>query len=246
MPFGRVKVVYNGVEIGVRPVARQVARAELGRELGIDLGPSRPVVVVPARLHPMKGHVDLLAAVAELQSDLPGLVVLCAGGGPLAAQLPALAAAVGLGGIVRFIGHRNDVAQLIAASDVVALASRREGLPLALLEAMAAGRPVLATAVGGVPEAVQDGEVGRLVPARRPEVFAAALRQMVTEPLVAARWGEAGRREVAARFSASASTRRLEAVYDEWLAEGESPGRPDRARRGAPASPTLFGARVGG
>jgi glycosyltransferase involved in cell wall biosynthesis len=187
---------------------------------------------VSARLVPRKGHADLLAAMPALVRRVPDVLVLAAGGGPLGHVLPALAEASGLAGHVRFLGHRADVPDLLAASDVVVLPSRVEGLPLAVLEALAAGRPVVATRVGGVAEAVDDGVTGRLVPPRAPAELAAAVGELLTDDGRRAAMALAARTVAEARFGADGATRRLEAAYDRWL---EEMGQPVDGEDGAPA-----------
>jgi glycosyltransferase involved in cell wall biosynthesis len=175
------------------------------------------VVVVPARLHPMKGHVDLLAAMPALRARVPDVVVLCAGTGPLARVLPALAAAAGQADAVRFVGPWDDMPLLYGAADVVALPSRVEGLPSAMLEAWAALRPVVAPAVGGVPEAVVDGVHGRCVPSRDPAALAMHGRALVLE-----------------RFRAEPAARAFEAIHARW---GDAARRGSAAARGGAGAP---------
>ncbi len=148
-PPAAVHVVYPGIDLAAfAPGDRAAARAALAWPA------DRPIVLVPARLHPMKRHVDLIAALPALAARVPDVWVVCAGGGPLARVLPALAAAAGGGAQVSFVGPRADMPTLMAAADVVALCSGVEGVPAALAEGQAAGRCVVATAVGGVPEVV--------------------------------------------------------------------------------------------
>lgn len=234
----RIAVVYLGIEVDrFAPAPPGPARAALG------LPTDRPIALVPARLHPMKGHVDLLAAVSILRRRVPNVLVLCAGDGPLRDALPALARSAGLDGNVRFLGQRADVAALYAACDVVALASHIEGLPSVAMEAFAAGRPVVATAVGGVSEVVSDGETGWLVTPRRPDerasALADALASALTRPDVAAARAARGRRSVLQRFQADEGALRLQAVYDRWLATGRRPS--DRLEPGAPVTASASG-----
>jgi len=114
-----------------------------------------------------------------------------------------------------FAGYRDDAARVVAAADVFALPSWTEGLPLVVLEAMALGRPVVATPVGGTPELVVDEETGLLVPPRDVAALAAALTRVLGDGALGRRLGEAGRRRVAERFSAEATSREVLALYDE-------------------------------
>jgi len=218
-----VDVVYPGIDLDhFAPADRSAARASLG------LPADRPIVLVPARLHPMKRHVDLLAALPSLRARLPGVLVLCAGDGPLAPVLPALARAAGLSEHVRFLGRRDDMPALFAAADVVALSSAVEGLPAVLIEAQAAERCVVATDVGGVRDVVADGDTGRLVPSGHPAALAGALADVLADPPGRAAMAERARRAANARFGIAAGTRRLEAIYASELA---------RRGRAVPATP---------
>lgn len=219
LPEERVALVYSGIETeAFAPGDRAAARAAAG------LPPGRPIVLVPARLHPMKGHVDLLAALPSVRRRVPGVLVLCAGDGPLRVALPALAAAAGLDEHMVFAGQRHDMDRLLAACDVVALPSRVEGLPSAMLEALCAARPVVATAVGGVPEVMVGGVGGWTVPPRAPAALAEALVTALSAPAVAAARARSGRAVVLERFRADQAARRLEAVYEHWLTRPA--GRP--------------------
>jgi len=120
---------------------------------------------------------------------------------------------------VRFLGHRDDVPALLAASNAFVLPSLFEGTPLALLEAMAAGKPVVTSAIAGVDEVVGDGETGLLVRAGDPEALAEALRRVVGDAELRARLGAAARRRAEAEHSAASTTRKVTAVYDELLRE---------------------------
>jgi glycosyltransferase involved in cell wall biosynthesis len=139
------------------------------------------------------------------------------GDGPLRAELEALTADLNLTDRVRFLGSRDDVAALLVAADVAVLSSRSEGLSLALLEAMAAGKPVVATRVGGNPEVLTDGETGRLVPPADPEALAAALLEVLDQPGQAAALGRAARSRVVERFSLRGMVTQYEQVYERLL-----------------------------
>jgi glycosyltransferase involved in cell wall biosynthesis len=207
-----VAVVYSGIEVErFAPRSSRAARHKLG------LPPDRPLVLVPARLHPMKGHIDLLAAMPTLLAHVPDALAMCAGDGPLRRILPAVAAAAGLSDHVRFIGQRSDMPDLMAAADVVALPSHVEGLPSVVLEAFAADRPVVATSVGGVPEVVEDGRTGWLVPPHAPRALAGAIADALTDPDARRARAACGRQTVAERFRAEDAARRMQEAYDRWL-----------------------------
>lgn len=213
----RLRVVRNGIRALPATSSRQETRARL------RIAEDRPVVLSVGRMIDVKGHLFTLRAVQEVRRRRPDVLFLWVGGGPLEADLRERVAESGLADSVSFAGHRDDVLDLIAASDVFLLASMVEGLPLVVLEAMAAGRPVVATRVCGTSEVVEDGVTGRLVESGRLDGSgdAAALAEAILEPLVdpssAARWGSAGRARVEAEFTAARMAQETAAVYDELL-----------------------------
>lgn len=209
---GRVSIVRSGIEV---ERFAEGERQETRRALGIPDG--SPVALVAARLHPMKGHGDLFELLPAVWTRVPGLVVLVAGDGPLAADLAARAALPPLAGRVRMLGHREEMADLLAAADFALLPSRSEGLPSALLEAYAASRPAVATAVGGVPEALEDGVEGRLVAPGDGAALRDAIVALALDPGERSAMGERARARVVREFTAAAATRRLEATYLRWL-----------------------------
>jgi glycosyltransferase involved in cell wall biosynthesis len=230
-PSDDVAVVYSGIEVE-RFSWHADDRPSVARRL-LGLPESRPLVLVPARLHPMKGHIDLLAAVPLLLCREPRALVVLAGDGPLRAVLPAAVESAGLADAVRFLGQVDDMPRLMAAADVVALSSRVEGLPSVIMEAFAARRPVVATAVGGVPEAVQDGVTGWLVPPRAPDMLADAIAAALGDERESARRATAGQQVVLERFTARQAAERLQDLYDAWLDETGDAGLGRGA--GAPA-----------
>lgn len=208
----RVEVLHHGIEIaGVRrgEPARTEARLRLG------LPPGAPVVGTVGNMTPKKDHRNLYAAVARIAKTLPETHLVHVGTGPLADQLRSYAGSLGIK--VLAPGMRDDVADLLPAFDVFALSSLHEGLSIALIEAMAAGLPVVCTRVGGVPEVVTDGIEGILVPPSAPAALAEALALLLADPARRVRMGAAGA-ERAAAFDISRAVRRIEQVYDEVLA----------------------------
>jgi glycosyltransferase involved in cell wall biosynthesis len=169
----RIQVLRNGVDLArFRPVEREGARRRLGVE--------PPVVASVGHLIPRKGHDLILRALTEV----PEATLLIVGEGPEGPALRRLAEGLGLAGRVRFLGQvaHDDMAQVYGAADLLALASEREGWPNVLLEAMACGTPVAATAVGGIPEIVTSPDAGRLVSERTPGAVAAAIRELIDDP----------------------------------------------------------------
>lgn len=175
--------------------ARDGVRASIRSELGLG---ATPALLTVGRLNPQKNHAGLLAALARTHTEA---VLLVAGDGALRPALEARAAELGLRDRVRWLGVRTDVADLLAAADLFVLASDWEGNPLVVMEAMAAGRPVVATAVGCVPELVP-AEAGILVPPGDALALARALDLVLGDPARLSELGLAARRSAIARFDA--------------------------------------------
>jgi glycosyltransferase involved in cell wall biosynthesis len=213
IPARKLVVVRNGILVSpsIRPRSPAL-RAELVR--------GRPdyVILTPARLHPQKGHAYLLAAAAEV----PDATFVLAGDGPLRAELEERARELGVAERCVFLGHRSDVPDLLAASDLLVLPSLFEGLPISVLEAMAAQRPVVATAIGGTDEAVTHELTGVLVPPADPAALAAAIRRLRTDPGLGHRLAVAGRERVEREFSSVATARQVMRVYDEVMGDAGS------------------------
>jgi glycosyltransferase involved in cell wall biosynthesis len=203
----KIEVIHNAVQIERfgRP-ADLTLRASLA-------GGDSPIVLTVARLDSQKGHEVLLRAVAET----PSVRLVLAGEGPERERLETLVSGLGLGPRVLFLGSRTDVPELLAASDVFVLPSLFEGSPLAVLEAMAAMKPVVATAIGGTDELIVDGESGLLVPPADPRALAAALRQLIADRRLGTRLGQNARERVEQRFSAAAMAERVSQVYEGLL-----------------------------
>lgn len=215
----RVRVVPSGIDLG--PFETTVDRAALRARLGIAAGEVLALQV--AALAPHKSQTDLLRAAAIAIPRAPSLRIWIAGEGPLRATLEAAHGALGLGTAVRFLGFREDVNDLLAAADLFVVSSYLEGMGTSTLDAMAAGLPVVATRVGGIPEIVTEGETGLLVPARDPEALAAAMVHLVGDPGLRRRLAEGGRRRVR-DFSADRTEERMDALYAELRRIGPERG----------------------
>lgn len=203
-PREKIVVGYNAVEVerfGGGPPSG------LRERLGASAG--RPLVLTAARLDAQKGHPVLLRAAVEL----PEADFLLAGEGPDRAKLEALAVELGVAERVRFLGRRDDIAELLAAADVFALPSLYEGSSLAVLEAMAARRPVVSSAIGGTDELIDDDRDGLLVPPGDAAALAAALRRLFSDRELRESLAAAARARVERDFTPLAMTRRVEAVY---------------------------------
>ena len=189
---------------------------------GVDLGrfaaPPRPEagrIVFVGRLAPPKRPDLVVKALAELRKRWNEARVDFVGDGPLRADLEACITAEGVHGAVALLGSRTDVPELLSRAAVFVLASGYEGSPLSVIEAMAAGVPVVATAVGGVPELVVDGETGLLVEPGRPDLLAAALSELLADPVRAQALGLAGRAHAQALFSREQMVATISALYEE-------------------------------
>ena len=206
----RIRVVPSGIDaraLAAPPAARAAVRREWG------LGDDEVAVVALGALEVRKGHAVLLAAAAGLAAAAPRLRYVFCGEGRQAKALASAAAA--LNGAARLVGFRRDVAACLAAADIVALPSFQEGLGVAALEAMAAGRPVVASRVGGLAEAVVHEETGLLVPPGDPTALAAALARLARDPDLRARLGAAGRARVLARYTATRMAEGTLACYED-------------------------------
>lgn len=204
----RVRVVHIGIP-PAPPADRAAIRAELG------LAEATRALFAAARLHPVKGLDRLLAAVARLEPDLPPWQLLIAGDGPLRAPLEAQATALGLGGRVRFLGQVPQARRLLAGMDLYISASLMEGLGLSVMEAMAAGLPVLSTAAGGVTELLAAEQTGLLVPVDDVPAMAAAIRRLLTDPDLGRRLAAGALAQYTEHFTVEQFVRRTEAVYRE-------------------------------
>jgi glycosyltransferase involved in cell wall biosynthesis len=222
----RVVRIYNGVDFATAPGSGALVRAELG------LAPGDLVVGMVSALRPEKGHDVALAAIALLRERFPQVRLLIAGQGGYAEELARLAAP--LGESVVLAGRRMDVASVFDALDVCLHPSRMDAFPTTLIEALAASVPVLATAVGGIPEIIDDGITGVLVTAPpSPPELAHALGGLLADPVRRGELAAAGRLAYEDRFTAGPWARRTRDLYDDVLAESSSGPVPRLRRRSA-------------
>jgi len=218
----KVSVIYNGLDLerlqgssgSVPPNSPSTsAHAEAIRQ-ALGLTPDQPVVAAIARLHPVKGHKYLLGAAAKVLKTRPDVQFLVVGEGPLHRELEDMAAGLGISEHVKFTGYYPEIKDIYAITDILCLPSLMEGMGLVLMEAMAFGRPVVASRVGGIPEVVEDGVTGVLVPPADPDRLASALLGLLDGPQKASAMGEIGRRKVQ-RFSVDNMVRETENLYFE-------------------------------
>lgn len=211
-----VSLIYNGVDL-TRYSEPDIC-GTLHEEFPIPTG--APIVGVVARLEPEKGHPTLLQAWPAVLCAVPAAHLLIVGEGSQLDALEAQVAALGIGASVTFTGRRDDVPAVTAALDVAVLPSYREAQGLSILEAMALSRPVVASAVGGIPEMIEDDRTGLLVPPRDAGALAAAIVRLLTDHPYADTLAKAAQNLVHDRFCVELMVRAIETIYDESV-EGE-------------------------
>jgi glycosyltransferase involved in cell wall biosynthesis len=210
----RVAVVPNGVNLCRLD---GTDRAALRRELNL---PRQCIVIgVLGRLHPQKGHLDLLEALQALRADDDDFCCVLAGAGELEPSIRDAIRERGLESHVRLLGLRKDAPQVLAGLDILAMPSRWEGLPMALLEGMALRNAVVATAVGSIPSVIDDGLNGLLVPAADPAAMKAALLRLIRDRALRERLGAAAQATVRSRFNAAHTAQAYERLYAAALDE---------------------------
>ena len=218
-PAEKFEVIRLGLDLEGRVTA--AAEARDAERIALGLRPNDVAVVWLGRMTEIKRVDVLLRAFALLHERVPDARLLLTGDGPLRPDLERLSRSLGLADVVRFLGLRRDVAGVLAAGDVVALTSANEGTPVSLIEALAAGLPVVSTDVGGVRDVVGDGESGLLVPAGDPAAVASALERLGRDPALRARLGSTGRADVVERYAVSRLLDDLDRLYRRLLAEKE-------------------------
>jgi glycosyltransferase involved in cell wall biosynthesis len=208
-----IAIVPNGLDL---PTFDEDSRRPLG-PLPASAGEGRRVVTIARMTYGAKGHDDLLEAAALAARLAPDLRFFIAGDGPREREVKARAAALHLDERLFFVGQRTDVAALLAWADFVVHPSRAEGMPNAVVEAMAAGKPIVATSVGGVPELIQHDRHGLLVPPADPACLAEALASLAFDPDRAARLGRAARARVEEHYTVDRLLARVERLYERVL-----------------------------
>ena len=205
IPPDRLTTIVNGVDLArFRPDPR-------------SRNPRTPAIGCTGRLHAENDHATLLRAFARLGTRWPDVRLLLVGRGGEEGGLRALGETLGIAGRIQFAGEQADVAPWLARMTVYAQPSRTAGIPNSILEAMASGLPVVATAVGGTPEVVANGETGLLVPPGDPPAMAEALATLLSNPARAEAFGRAGRARVEAHFGEGLMLQRMEALLDRLI-----------------------------
>lgn len=210
----KMRVILNGTD--VRPDVPAETIAGLRREFGWE--PGRPVVGTVARLHRQKGVINLLRAAPGILNALPEAAMAIVGDGPERKRLRREARRLDLDCRVQFLGERKDAAAMLALFDVFVLPSLWEGLPFVLVEAAALGKPIIATAVDGVPEILENGKTGLIVPPGDPAALVQAVLKLLTDREGAARLGDMARKLVPPRFPLRRMVEQTERLYLDVLA----------------------------
>jgi glycosyltransferase involved in cell wall biosynthesis len=204
----KTHTVYNGVDPSAFP--SRPDRQKVRQELEITQG---QVLVTVARLTEQKGHRYLVQALPCLLETWPQLCCLFVGEGELRDALHRMAIDLGVERACRFVGVREDIADILAAADVVVLPSLSEGFPFVLLEALAMGCPVVASRVNGVPELIEDHKTGLLVPAGDSQALSRAIREVLSDPTAASKMGAKGRTVVRERFTVDQMVANTTAIF---------------------------------
>jgi glycosyltransferase involved in cell wall biosynthesis len=205
----------NGVDIDLFRPRNDEARRQ--QRAGLGLGDGDVAIGCVASFTPVKRHVDLVAAFARVVTSQPTARLLLIGDGPLRADITAQIAALGLDDSVRLLGNRPDIENVLPLLDGFVLASSTEGMSNALLEAMSCGLPLVATAVGGNLQLVEDGVNGLLVPANTPQALAVALERIALSAALRADLGAAGRARIEREFSLDGMVRSYDRLYHRLL-----------------------------
>jgi len=205
IPDDLITVIENGVDI------------EFFKPPGPNCRRDREIILSIGRLVPEKDHRTLFRAFARLAPSHPDAELWIAGNGPMRDEIGQLAVQTRVGDRTRFIPARLDIRQLFRQSSIFVLSSTNEGLPNVVLEAMASGLPIVATRAGGLPEVVEHGRTGLLVPVRDPEALADALDRLLRDEATRTAFGEAGRKRVEDLYSVSSMTARHEELFQRLL-----------------------------
>jgi len=225
LPPCKVVVIPNGCDLAKFNPDSPASR-ELKQRLGFD--GADPVLLVGARLEPQKGHSVLIKALPLVLEQFPNSKLVCAGDGSLRCELEAMMRENGLEHAIRFVGYQSDMAEWLALADVVVLPSFFEGMPLIAIEALAAARPVVATAADGTVEVVIDGETGLTAEPGDSRGLATAISRLLREPPLGRRLAAAGRARVLARFSMA---RQVQSTQDLYIGAWQQSARGMTARQ---------------
>ena len=209
IPKDRINIIHNAVAL--EHFNNNEETASLKKKLGIDS--NKTVIATVGRLSREKGHMLLLEAASKVIAQLPDLIFLIIGEGPFEKKLKDHAKKLGLSKYVLFTGFFDDLPSVLNLTDIFILPSTSEGMPMTLLEAMSASKPIIATSVGGVPEVVQDGKTGILLKTRNPTQMAKAITNLVNNKKAAVEMGRKGRQLVEKTYSIEYLVKNIEDIY---------------------------------
>jgi glycosyltransferase involved in cell wall biosynthesis len=218
VPKAKISIIYNGLD--VMRVSNQTSRSDALSSLGLPEDPARArrfVTIVANMRHEVKDYPMFLRAAQAVKKAVPDAEFLLAGEGELTDGLQRLASELGVSAATFFLGRCEKIAELLSISDVCVLSSKAEGFSNSILEYMAAGRPVVATNVGGAPEVIVEGETGYLVSAGDDATMAARIISLLQEPETVKQFGAAGKLLVERNFSCEAQLNRTEELYNRLL-----------------------------
>ena len=216
VPLERITVIQHGIDISHFAGTAKSSRPSIRQAL--DTAPDAPVLLAVGRLEPVKGHRFLIEAVHQIRRTCPKADVWLAGEGSSRADLERLAAKLGILDAVKFLGYRSDVADLMLASDIVVMPSLVETFGIAVIEALALARPVIASNVGAIQETIKEGETGWLVSPASPQALAQTVQDMLESGDEMKRRGQNGRALVKMRFNVGIMIERVKQLYSEVLA----------------------------
>ncbi|MBC8184191.1 glycosyltransferase [candidate division KSB1 bacterium] len=214
MDANKVQTIHYGVDTNKFIREKSKTRA-IKKELNVK--ENELLIGVVARMTVQKGHKYLVEAVGRIKDEIPGTKFILVGDGPLRKDIEDQISELQLTSFFKLLGFRNDVEDLLTVFDIFVLPSLWEGLPNVVLEAMACSNPVIATAVDGTPEAVQDGETGLLVPSKQPEPLADAILKLVKDKKLRAQMSKNGRKRVEEEFSLAGQIEKFEKLYHSYF-----------------------------
>ncbi|MFH1858092.1 MAG: glycosyltransferase family 4 protein, partial [Candidatus Omnitrophota bacterium] len=211
LPECRITWAYSGIDV------EHFHQDPEGTEADPALSQPGPCIGMIARLAPIKGHCYFLQALPQVVREVPELKVLLAGDGPLRTELEKMCQSLGIQKHVFFLGERKDVQRILERCDLVILSSLNEGMGRVLLEAQAMGKPVIGTRVGGIPEVIQEGETGILVPPMDPGALSEAMLSLLKDPEKRKVMGDAAKVWVNQTFSIKEMVKRIDGVYQSLI-----------------------------
>ncbi len=217
------RVLYTPSGFDPSPVSFEGADRERRRR-ALGMAPGETALIYSARFYPEKAHEVALDGLRQILAQRPNVRLWMVGDGPERMRIEGLAERMGLGGHTHFLGFRKDVPELLALADVQIHPSDNEGVAIAVCEGMAAGLPIVASAVGGLPRVLRHERTALLIEPRRPDQLAAGVLRLLEQPELACALGTAARRFLEEEYSLRWATARLEAIYEEMLAPAQDVG----------------------